>query len=217
MPYTAILIDLDGTLLDTLEDLADAANRVMTARNLPAHPVDAYRYFVGDGIVTLMTRVLPEGMRDPETVDACVEAFREAYDRTWRTKTEPYPGVEAMLEGLTARGLTLAVLSNKPHEFTRRCVAELLPEARFERVLGQRKEVPKKPDPAGAIEVAEGLGIPTSEFLFIGDTAVDMETAVAAGMHPVGVLWGFRPAEELKAAGARRLIEHPADVFELFD
>jgi len=217
MPYRAIIFDLDGTLLDTLEDLADTANRVLAARGFPTHEVDAYRYFVGDGAAMLIRRVLPEEHRDDETHRTCLEAFLREYGQSWKVKTRPYDGVPEMLDALAARGLKMSILSNKPHEFTGQCVDELLPDWTFDLVLGQRYEVPRKPDPAGALEVAENLAIPPADFLYLGDTATDMKTAVAAGMFPVGALWGFRPAEELRESGARVLIERPMEVLELLE
>ncbi len=217
MPYRAIIFDLDGTLLDTLEDLTDTANHVLATRGFPTHPVDAYRYFVGDGAAMLIRRALPEAHRDDETHRTCHEAFLREYGQSWKVKTRPYEGVPEMLDALAARKLKMAILSNKPHQFTGQCVEELLPDWTFDLVLGQRAEVPRKPDPAGAREVAETLAIPAADFLYLGDTATDMKTAVGAGMFPVGVLWGFRPAEELRASGARALIEHPTEVLALLD
>jgi phosphoglycolate phosphatase len=214
-PYQAVIFDLDGTLLDTLEDLGDAVNRVLSARGLPVHPMDAYRFFVGDGVAMLITRALPADKRDAETVRSCLEAFRADYDRHWNVKTRPYDGVAALLDALTARGLKLAILSNKPHAFARRCVREFLPNWSFAAVFGQRDGVPLKPDPAGALAIAHALGIPPAACLYLGDTAVDIKTAIAAGMTPVGVLWGFRPAEELRASGAQVLIEQPSEVLGL--
>ena len=215
MPYKAILFDLDGTLLNTLEDLGDAVNRVLAAMRFPTHKLDEYRYFVGDGTAMLITRALPEEKRNDDTIRACLEAFRQDYGRNWKLKTRPYDGVTEMLDDLTAHGLKMAVLSNKSHEFTKRCVADLLPNWTFHVVLGQRDAVPLKPDPAGALEVAERLNIPPANFLYLGDSAVDMKTAIAAGMFPVGVLWGFRLAEELQENGAQALIERPSEVLNL--
>jgi phosphoglycolate phosphatase len=215
MPYKAVLFDLDGTLLDTLEDIADAANRVLSARGLPVHPMDAYRFFVGEGVAMLISRALPEDKRDAETVRSCLEAYRADYGRHWNVKTRPYDGIAAMLDALTARGLKLAILSNKPHEFTQRCVREFLPNWSFDVVIGQRDGVPLKPDPAGALAIAHTLGIPPAACLYLGDTAVDIKTAIAAGMTPVGVLWGFRSAEELRQSGANILIEQPLEVVGL--
>ena len=215
MPYQAVIFDLDGTLLDTLEDLGDAVNRVLSARGLPVHPIDAYRFFVGDGMAKLIERALPEDKRDAETVRSCLEAFRVDYDRHWNVKTKPYDGIGAMLDELTARGLKRAILSNKPHEFTQLCVSEFLSKWSFDAVIGGRDGVPLKPDPAGALEIALTLGLPPAAFLYLGDTAVDIKTAIAADMTPVGALWGFRPAKELLESGAKILIEQPLEILGL--
>ena len=217
MPYTAILFDLDGTLLDTLEDLRHSINRVLADRGLPTHELDAYRYFAGDGIVMFVKRAMPEARRDDDTVRDCVAAFRDDYARNWNVKTRLYDGVADMLDALTERGLRPAVLSNKPDEFTKLCVAELLPNWTFGMVLGQRDGVPRKPDPTGALEIAERFNVPPADFLYLGDSGTDMQTAAAAGMFPVGALWGFRAADELREHGARALIEHPTDILNLLD
>lgn len=213
--YKAVLFDLDGTLLDTLEDLADAMNAVLAAEGLPAHPTDAYRHFVGDGIVNLVRRALPEYRRDEATVERLVAADREEYARRWRNKTRPYEGVPELLDELTGRGLKLAVLSNKPDDATRLCVEALLPNGSFDVVQGVTDGVPLKPDPAGALDVARRLGVPPDGFLYLGDTATDMRTAVSTGMFPVGVLWGFRDADELAASGAKSLLARPGELLDL--
>jgi phosphoglycolate phosphatase len=217
MPYRAVLFDLDGTLLNTLEDMGDAMNRVLSARGFPQHPIDAYRSFVGDGAAMLVMRALPEDKRDDETVCSCLMAYREEYGRNWNVKTRLYDGVADMLDALTARGLKRAVLSNKPEEFTRRCVIELLSRWSFDAVLGQREGVPLKPDPTAASEIAHTLDCPAKSFLYLGDSPVDMQAAIAAGMVPVGALWGFRRAEELRAGGARALINRPLEILALLD
>lgn len=212
MCYKAVLFDLDGTLLDTLEDLATAANRVLAARSLPEHPVAAYRYFVGDGVTTLAERILPEALRSPAMIAETVEAFQREYAANWHDRTAPYPGIATMLDHLTTIGMRLCILSNKPDGFTRLCVEHLLAAWRFDPLLGQRPDVPKKPDPAAALEIVASLGLAPAEVLYVGDTAVDMRTAHAAGMNAVGVLWGFREADELLAAGAWRLISEPMEL-----
>ena len=212
MTYKAILFDLDGTLLNTLEDLGNSVNRVLARRGFPTHTLNEYRYFVGDGTAMLITRALPQGKRNDETIRTCLEAFSEDYGRNCKVKTSPYEGIPEMLDAVTERGLKIAVLSNKQHEFTKRCVADLLPNWTFDVVLGQRDAVNRKPDPAGALEVAEHLHIPPADFLYLGDSAIDMRTATAARMFPVGVLWGFRSAEELKVSGAQALIERPSEI-----
>lgn len=215
MSFDAVLFDLDGTLLDTLEDIADAANRVLARHRYPAHTVDAYRFFVGEGARTLVERTLPEEARDDETIDRLYAEFRSEYARNWNAKTRPYRGVPEMLDGLVERGLKIAVLSNKPDDFTRRCVEELLGGWRFDVVLGHHDGIAAKPDPAGALRVAAGLGVPPERILFAGDSSIDVRTAIAAGMFPVGVLWGFRPREELEKSGARAIIEAPVDLVAL--
>ena len=215
MRYTAILFDLDGTLLDTLEDLATAANRALGTLGLPAHPTDAYRVFVGDGLRTLAERILPGEQRSAAQVDALVAAFEREYSRTWNERTAPYAGVPEMLDRLTGDGYRMSVLSNKPDAFTRLCVEQLLPHWTFAPLYGQRPGVPKKPDPAAALAIAAELDLDPAEVLYLGDTATDMHTARAAGMAAVGVLWGFRSADELRAAGARHLITHPGELAPL--
>jgi phosphoglycolate phosphatase len=215
MRYQAVLFDLDGTLLDTLEDLATAANRVLAARGLPVHPVDAFRTFVGDGLKTLVERILPENLRSAERVQELVASFEEEYAQNWHERSAPYPGIASLLDRLTAQGLRLSILSNKPDPFTRLCVRQLLPHWTFDPLWGQRPGVPKKPDPSAALEVARSLGLMPSEILYVGDSGVDMRTALSAGMDAVGVLWGFRAADELRQAGAHHLIAHPEELLPL--
>jgi phosphoglycolate phosphatase len=215
MAIEGILFDLDGTLLDTLEDLADSLNEVLSSEGFPTHPVTAYKYFVGEGVEVMIRRALPEDRRVPEILERCLEKMRMVYTRRWRLKSRPYPGIPELLDALTARRLKMAILSNKVDFFTQIMVAELLSSWHFDRVLGVRPAHPKKPDPAGALEIARDLELAPDRFLYLGDTAIDMKTALAAGMFPVGVLWGFRPADELESGGARLLIEHPLDLLSI--
>lgn len=212
MPFDAVLFDLDGTLLDTLEDIADAANRALARHRYPVHPLPSFRYFVGEGARTLVERTLPENARVKETIDRLYAEFLGEYARNWKAKTRPYDGVPGLLDGLVERGVKIAVLSNKPDDFTRRCVEELLGRWTFDAVLGHHGGIAPKPDPAGALEIARTLGVPSGRILFAGDSAIDMETARAAGMFPVGVLWGFRTREELESSGARAVIERPLEL-----
>lgn len=215
MPYRAVLFDLDGTLLNTLEDLADSTNTALAALAFPPHPVDAYRTFVGDGIRNLALRALPEGQRDDATVERCIDLTRAEYGRRWDARTRPYPGVPEMLDALVRLGVQMAILSNKPDAATREVVAKLLPRWQFDVVRGAREGVPLKPDPDPALEVARDLGAAPADVLYLGDTNTDMQTARAAGMRAVGALWGFRTAEELQAAGARDLVARPEGLLEL--
>ena len=217
MPYKAILFDLDGTLLDTLADIGAAVNRVLAGKGFPTHELDAYRYFVGDGTAMLIKRALPEDKRNDDAIRACLTEFFKDYGRNWNVKTKPYEGIPEMLDALKDRGLKMAILSNKPHEYTKQCATELLSNWNFEIIIGQRDGAPPKPDPAGALEVATRLNIPPADFLYIGDSGVDMKTAVASGMFPVGVLWGFRSMGELKDNGSLALVDRPSEILSLLD
>jgi phosphoglycolate phosphatase len=212
-----VVFDLDGTLLDTLEDIADAANAALAERGHPVHPVEAYKYFVGDGAPTLIHRILPDAARTPAEEEALLVRYKQLYGEGWDRKTAPYPGIMEMLNTLAARGLKIAVLSNKPQDATIACVGGFLRGCNFVIVQGQTEQFPKKPDPAGANAIARRCGIDPAEWLYVGDTATDMQTAVRAGMFPVGALWGFRTAEELTTHGARRLIAHPSELLTILD
>lgn len=216
MNFGAVLFDLDGTLLDTLEDLAHSANRVLDARGLPRHPVEAYRYFVGEGVTMLIRRALPESHRTEEMVDTCRGEFDRDYGDNWHIRTRPYSGVPAMLDRLTERGIPMMIVSNKPDAFTRLCVVELLPNWRFDPVFGQREGIPRKPDPAGALEAAHLVGVAPRDVIYLGDSGTDMQTASAAGMYGVGALWGFRGRDELRRAGAKKLLQRPEQLLDFF-
>jgi phosphoglycolate phosphatase len=215
MNYSAVLFDLDGTLLDTLDDLADSTNAALGQLGLPGHPAASFRYFVGDGVENLVRRALPADRADPATIARCAALVREEYGRRWADKTRPYEGIAELLSALAARGTPMAVLSNKPDEFTRLCVERLLGRWRFAVVIGARPDVPRKPDPGGALQIAAQLGLAPGQIAYLGDTNTDMRTAVAAGMFPVGALWGFRTADELTASGARVLIQKPLDLMAI--
>ncbi len=217
MRYKAVLFDLDGTLLDTLEDLADSANHALAEMRMPEHPVDAYRYFVGDGMMTLIERIVPDDRRNEKIILETADAFRRHYSGNWHVKTRAYPGIREMLTALVDAGLQLAILSNKPQDFTELCVERLLGDFPFAPVLGQREGIPKKPDPAGALEIAEILNTAPEQFLYLGDTSIDMYTAGRAGMCAVGVLWGFRTERELRESGADHLLRAPSDLLTLLN
>lgn len=215
MKFKAVLFDLDGTLLDTLEDLADSMNAALASLDFPVHPIDAYRFFVGDGMDKLVQRVLPAAMRDDATHSRLKTAMEEEYGRRWNAKSRPYPGVPELLSGLQQRRLPMVVLSNKPEPFTLQAVAELLPQWNFSIVRGARPNVPTKPDPTAAVEIATALDIPPAAFLYLGDTNTDMQTARAAGMYALGAAWGFRPGEELVESGAQHLLQRPGELLDL--
>ena len=212
----AIIFDLDGTLLDTLEDLADSGNAALATLNLPQHTVDAYRMFVGLGVSELVQRMLPEDRRDKDTCARAGTLLMDEYTRRWKDKTRPYPGVPELLDALRGIGLPVCVLSNKPQNYTDLTVSEFFPGYPFARVRGARPGIPHKPHPAGALTMASELCLTPGTIAFVGDSATDMNTARGAGMLPVGVLWGFRDEAELTANGARLLLTDPADLLSLF-
>jgi phosphoglycolate phosphatase len=215
MTYQGVVFDLDGTLLDTLEDLADSMNAALASLSLATHPVDAYRYFVGDGVVNLARRALPEDQRDDGVLERAVQLMRDEYQKRWDAKTRPYAGVGEMLAGLSARGVKMGVLTNKPQEFAELCVQRLLPRERFDIVQGVTDEVPPKPNATGLRRVIECFDLPLDACLYVGDTNTDMVTAGGAGLFSVGVTWGFRPREELEGSGARAIIDRPIELLDL--
>lgn len=210
--YKAVLFDLDGTLTDTLVDIADAMNRALRLHGLPEWPVEAYRYLVGNGAKVLSERCV----RERQELSAAVRQTYQAYYETHNlVQTKPYEGVPEMLQALVDRGIRLAVFSNKPDADTKAVVRHFFPEIPFAVVRGQVEGVPVKPDPTGALAVADEMGLAPGDFLYLGDTAVDMECALAAGMHPVGALWGFRTEEELRQSGAEHLARQPGDLLAI--
>jgi phosphoglycolate phosphatase len=210
-----VLFDLDGTLLDTLKDLADSANHVLAESGFPQHEVETYRYFVGNGIRSLASRALPENFRDPQRVEKTAAQIEETYSQRWHQHTVPYPGISELLNSLSRIGIRMAILSNKPQKPAELMVFKLLAHWHFESVQGEQSGVPLKPDPFAALQIARQMKVDPGEFVYLGDSATDMKTAVAAKMYPVGALWGFRTAEELHAGGARALIQHPLDLLKL--
>jgi phosphoglycolate phosphatase len=215
--FRAILFDLDGTLLDTLEDLADAMNLALAEMGFPIHHIESYKYFVGDGIENEARRALPPDAGDETTVKKCVTLARDNYSRCWTNNTRPYPGIPELLTGLQNKNIPLTVLSNKPDDFTRLMVKELLSKWKFEIVLGAGPNTPVKPNPLGAVQIAQRLALPAEQFVYAGDTNTDMQTANSAGMYAVGVLWGFRTARELLDNGAKQLAINPTDILKLFE
>ena len=215
MKYKAVLFDLDGTLLDTLTDIANAMNAVLARRCLPVHDIETYRGMVGEGAARLVRRALPQSRMDDALVRSCLDSYLTEYRLNWNSTTRPYEGIPELLAALVKHGIKLAVFSNKPDSFTQLCVKELLPKWRFASVIGSRTGLPLKPDPEGALETAAKIGIPATEFIYLGDSGVDMQTAKAARMFPVGALWGFRDRAELEKFGARAVISHPKELIEL--
>ena len=215
--FRAIIFDLDGTLLDTLKGIADSMNAILVRMGFPTHPVDDYRHLVGDGRANMIERALPLDRRDDQTLAECSKVIAEEYSRFWPEGTKIYDGIPELLNTLQQRKVPMAILSNKPDNFTQIMVKELLPGYTFTLIRGAVDHVPSKPDPASALQIAEDLEIEPEKIIFLGDTNTDMWTAKAAGMYAAGALWGFRDAEELLQCGAKTLIERPNDLLTLLD
>ena len=213
--FRAVVFDLDGTLLDTLQDIAVAANATLVELGEPELDLHAYRGLVGEGVVSLLRRALGVGKLDSEELSQAVARLEYHYGLNWNRHTRPYAGIPQLLDALVARQLPIAVLSNKPHGFTALCVEQLLADWRFQVVLGAREGLPRKPDPAGLLQILVQMRVQAARVLYLGDTAIDMQTAVAAGCYPVGVSWGFRSDEELREGGARRVIARPDQLLEM--
>ncbi len=209
----AVLFDLDGTLADTLADLANATNWALLQLGCPPCPVDSYRYKLGDGARELCARALPADKQG--LTDDVLRLMREHYDEHCFDLTRLYPGIAELVSALAERRLQLAVLSNKPDHFTKRVIAHYFKPSPFAIVRGQLPNVPLKPDPTAALHIAQELGIPPAHWLYLGDTNTDMHTARAAGMHPAGVLWGFRDRAELLESGAEHILAKPRDALDL--
>ncbi len=209
----AVLFDLDGTLADTLADLANATNWALQQVGCPPCPVDSYRYKLGDGARELCARALPADKQG--LTDDVLRLMRQHYDEHCFDLTRLYPGIAELVLALAERSLKLAVLSNKPDHFTKRVIAHYFKPSPFTVVRGQLPNVPLKPDPTAALHITQELGIPPAHWLYLGDTNTDMHTARAAGMHPAGVLWGFRDRAELLESGAEHILAKPRDVLDL--
>lgn len=218
MRTEAVVFDLDGTLLDSLADIANAGNAVLRSHGFPPHPIDAYRTFVGDGVGRLVHRLVPEAyQQDTALLETFLRAFVDQYHKTWNVESRLYEGVTELLDELVRRGIRLAVLSNKPQAATEKCVDHYLARFAFVAVLGQQADRPPKPDLTGVREIIAHLEVPAEVCCYVGDAGVDMQTARCAGMFAVGATWGFREAAELVAAGARQLIHHPLELLHLLD
>lgn len=209
-----VIFDLDGTLLDTIGDLAASCNAVLALRGLPQHSYEAYCGFVGNGIMRLVERALPEPLRTPETVALVRADFVDYYTKHIDVHTRPYEGIPELLSALSARGVRMAVASNKFQAGTEKLVARFFPGIRFDAVFGQRPGVPLKPDPAVVEEILAVTGVARERVLYVGDSGIDMQTAAAAGVRSAGVSWGFRDREELAGNGAGRIADRPEELLE---
>ena len=208
----AVIFDLDGTLTNTLADIANAMNGALSEFGLPGWAEDDYRYLVGNGAKVLAQRAVRDRH---ELAEAVLRSYQARYEVHCMDLTRPYDGIPELLGTLNERGVRVCVFSNKPDADSKHVVMHYFPDVRFDAIRGQIEGIPVKPDPAGALLIASELGLEPGDFLYLGDTAVDMTCACRAGMHPIGALWGFRDEKELREAGAEQLISEPLALLDL--
>ena len=214
MTHKAVIFDLDGTLVNSIADLADAMNSVLKSNHYPTHTYNAYKHFVGSGIRSLVIKALPENQRDEAQINSCFDAMVAMYSKQCINKTKPYDGIIDLLNQLKSQHLKLSVLSNKADALTKKITLALFP-GYFEPILGLKLEVHKKPNPIVALEICKVLQVQAEDTIYVGDTAIDMQTAHNANMLAVGVRWGFRDKKELLDSGAKHILNHPLDLIEL--
>lgn len=216
MKLEGIIFDLDGTLVNSLDDIADSMNAVLLQNHFPAHKNEDYKFFIGNGLRNLVRTVLPGAFKtDEELISKCLASMIDMYKANCMNKTMPYEGIPELLDELASRRIKMAILSNKNDELTKKIVQTLLPQWNFEYIVGLTTEALKKPNPAEALRISRGLGISPEKILYTGDSGTDMQTANNAGMYPVGVLWGFRSKEELLSNGAKVVVEYPEDLIKI--
>lgn len=209
------IFDLDGTLLNTIEDLGHAANHALQAHGYPTHSIASYPFFVGNGVRRLIERVLPEDARTEATIDRLLVTFKEYYNDHNTDFTKPYEGIPELLSHLSSRGVAIAVASNKYQAATEKLISHFFPTLSFVAVEGQKEGVPVKPDPSIVFEILAKAKTPKADTIYIGDSGVDMETARRACVDSVGVTWGFRPEKELVENHADTIVNRPDDIEKL--
>ena len=212
-----VIFDLDGTLLSTLDDIATASNNVLARLGIEGIRRDLYKVFVGEGTTELFRKILEyRGILDEEKVKLCVKLMKEEYQKVYLDKTKPYEGISDLLDYLQSKGIKMAVLSNKNHEFTQKLILKLLGKWDFVEVLGAKNDEDRKPNPKLAMEISKKMRLRNEEICFIGDSATDIETAKNAGMVSVGVTWGFKTLEEIQKASPDYIFHSPYEVIEFF-
>ena len=209
------IFDLDGTLLNTISDLAHSTNYALEQNGFAGHPVDAYKYFIGNGINKLFERALPENEKTEDNIKRIRQSFLQHYETHNTDYTKPYEGIHDLLKKLISKGISIAVASNKYQSATEKLIRYLFPDISFAAILGQREGVPIKPDPAIVHDILKIADTSPEESIYIGDSGVDMQTAANSGIASIGVTWGFRPREELIAAGATFIADTANEVSEI--
>lgn len=213
MNFKAVIFDLDGTLVNSLDDLAESMNTVLRNNNFPTHTIIDYKGFIGNGILNLVRASLPKNVQNEEMIQSYYHQMIDIYEKNCTIKTKPYDGIIDLLKELKSRKIKLAVFSNKADDFTKKIVQELMPDC-FDIVIGLTNENYRKPNPTSALYISEKFSIHPKDIIYIGDTGIDMQTAVNAGMYGIGALWGFRTKEELIANGAQDVLVYPMHLIQ---
>jgi phosphoglycolate phosphatase len=214
--FKGVIFDLDGTLLDTLQDLAGSVNHVLAAYGYPQHSCEAYKMKIGRGFRNLLEVSFPKEHHADQEISAALEMFLEAYDKNYMNQTAPYDGIPDMLDLLWKRGVKIGVNSNKRTDYTNNLIQKFFSQIKFTGVFGEREGIPKKPHPKAALEIIEMMGLRPEETIYVGDSGTDIQTGKNAGMVTAGVLWGFRGLAELRENGADYIIRAPQEIIDLF-
>lgn len=210
-----VIFDLDGTLLNTIEDLGEAANHALRQCGYPVHAISSYPFFVGNGVGRLLERVLPDDARTQSNVDRLRACFTDYYDKHNTDRTEPYPGIQELLDELDRRGVGLAVASNKYQSAVTRLVTHYFPHIPWAAIHGQREGIPVKPDPSIVFDILSKVQVAKADVVYVGDSGVDIETARRACVESVGVTWGFRPVKELREFHAENIVNSPDGILDI--
>ena len=210
-----VIFDLDGTLLNTIEDLGNAANYALSQNGYPTHSLASYPFFVGNGVRNLIRKALPDDMRTDSIIESLLKDFKEYYNEHNTDCTKPYDGIEELLRNLQDNGVKIAVASNKYQQATEKIIAHYFGDIDFVAVYGQREGVNVKPDPSVVFSILSDAKVPKSEVLYVGDSGVDMETARRACVDSVGVTWGFRSEKELNEYHAEMIVNKASDIFDI--
>ncbi|MDO4203295.1 MAG: HAD-IIIA family hydrolase [Selenomonadaceae bacterium] len=211
--HKLIVFDLDGTLINSLPDISAAANKMLAVYGRPAHSVEEYKYFVGNGSKKLVERILPDF--SPEQQDEALDIYKDIYQNNLVVNTASYPGISDLLKALKAEGIKIAVCTNKHFSAVHEILGKVFPDIEFDAVAGERAGIPKKPDPANVKNIMSELGLDKAHTVYVGDSDVDMETGCRAGVMTIGVLWGYRPLENMIQNGGRIFISNPMSLLEI--
>jgi phosphoglycolate phosphatase len=215
MLFKAVLFDMDGTLVDSVDDVADSMNIVLSKHDLPDHPVKNYINWIGDGMENLVISALPKNYRKSKFIKECLSEMKTTYSEMWLNKTHLFSGIAELLSALRENNIKLAVLSNKPHTFTKEIADKLLSQWKFDAIMGLKEGHFRKPDPTSALEISKQIKVVPSNFIYVGDSSTDIKTAINAGMLPVGVSWGYRTTDSLIKSGAKFVINTPEELLSL--